>query len=78
MVLELPLLKGVKPENQRRTGWGLFVVILGATLLLIGADLRELESFDDAQTPQFIGDSLIAIGTVIGAFFGGMAARAPK
>jgi len=58
-------------NNPTTNGWILFVVVLGATLVLIGQEVSALQNWDAAWTPAFVGKALFHMGTVIGAFFAG-------
>lgn len=68
-----------------RIGQGrLVLVIVGAGMFfgLIGPEIRELDSWQQTTTPDFIGFVLIQVGVVVGAWLagqltpGGKAARA--
>jgi len=57
--------------NRYTMGWSLFVAMLGVMCINLGKDIAKLPSWTDATTPSFIGESLLHLGTVIGAFIGG-------
>lgn len=57
--------------TNKAVGWTLLVASLGMLLILISADVKQLNSFDEAYTPLFIGNMLAHIGNVIMAFIGG-------
>ncbi len=52
-------------------GWSLAAASLGMLCLSMGADMKELHSFNEAFTPFFIGNMLGHIGNVLMAFVGG-------
>jgi hypothetical protein len=56
---------------MRNQGWMILVVAMGAMFGLIGAEIVNLQTMAEMYTPAFIGKSLIHLGTVIGAYFGG-------
>ena len=57
--------------TNRTAGWTLMAASLGMMLLLVSADIKELDSFDRVYTPAFIGNMLAHIGNVLMAFIGG-------
>ena len=49
----------------------LFIVGAGMFFGLIGPKVQQFESWDEASAPRFIGEVLIQIGVVIGAWIAG-------
>lgn len=52
-------------------GWSLAAASIGMLCLSIGADVKDLHSFNEATTPFFIGNMLGHVGNVLMAFVGG-------
>lgn len=57
--------------SNKVIGWTLALASFGMLLILISADIKQLNSFSDALSPFFIGNMLAHIGNVIMAFVGG-------
>lgn len=58
--------------SRHTTGWMIFVAAFGLICIDIGNEIRQLENFPQGMVSgEFIGETLIHIGTVIGAFVGG-------
>jgi hypothetical protein len=57
--------------TNKAVGWTLAAASLGMMLVLISADIKNLQSFHDAMTPLFVGNMLAHIGNVLMAFVGG-------
>lgn len=57
--------------TNKAIGWTLAASSLGMMFLLIGADVKELHSWNDALTTFFIGNMLAHFGNLLLAFAGG-------
>lgn len=57
--------------TNKYAGYSLGLASLGMMLLLISADIKQLNSFNDAFTPLFIGNAMAHLGNIIMAFIGG-------
>lgn len=57
--------------NNKTAGYALGLTSIGMMLLLISADIKQLNSFDEALTPLFIGNAMAHLGNIIMAFIGG-------
>ncbi len=64
-------------ESPSRTIYGTSLGV-GAICLaaaLVGTEIAELEEWSAATSPQFVGEMVIQLGTVVGAYFGGRLGR---
>lgn len=52
-------------------GWLIFIAAIGMTLTLLSVEVTNLEAWESATSPVFIGKAMAHVGTVIGAFIAG-------
>ena len=57
--------------TQHQQGWIVFIAAFGMMCGLMSAEVRELSSWSDATTPNFLGDLLAHFAAVVGAFVAG-------
>lgn len=59
------------PENNRTTGWIIFIAAMGMMATLLSGDIRSLKTWNEVFQPGFIADALAHFGTVVAAFIAG-------
>ncbi len=64
--------------TQEHVGWLTFVAAVAVMAGLLGNEIMGMTGWAEAFTPQFVGKSLIHLGTVVGAFLGGRQLPQPK
>ena len=57
--------------TNKVAGWTLAAASLAMMLVLISADIKQLNSFSEAWTPAFVGNMFAHLGNVLMAFVGG-------
>jgi hypothetical protein len=61
----------VEIMTRTSSGWILFIAGLGVMASLTANDIRDLEAWESATSPSFIGNMFAHFGAVITAFVGG-------
>lgn len=61
----------VTPQNRSTLGIVTMIAAVGMMAGMIGAEIKDLESWVFIQTPEFVGKALMHIASVIGAFVAG-------
>lgn len=57
--------------NSKSTGLLIFILALGMMSGLVGEDIKKLHSWYEMTTTEFVGNTLIHYGAVVGAYLGG-------
>lgn len=63
-------LEDVMP-TRTSTGWIVFIASLGMMATLTANDIANLEAWESATSPKFLGGMLAHFGAVVTAFVGG-------
>lgn len=57
--------------GDKQKGWMIFIAMLGAFTTMIAVDVAQLQAWQTAWSPAFIGKLLGYFGTIIGSFVAG-------
>lgn len=57
--------------SKKAAGYIVLVAALGMSLGLIGQEIKNIPSWAQLFTPQFVGTTFIHLGTVLGAYVAG-------
>lgn len=58
-------------DPNKKTGYVLYVAALGSILVALAPEISALADWSGITQPTFVGKTMLHIGAVIGAYFGG-------